>query len=73
MNTSKIVGIILIVLGAAGLAYGGFSFTQDSQKAKIGSLELTVAETRTVNVPVWLGAGLVVVGVVLLLGIGRKS
>lgn len=74
MNTLKLVGIALIVLGVLGLAYGGFSYTQDTQKAKIGPLELTVKETKTINVPLWAGVGSIVAGVmVLVVGGSRKS
>ena len=66
MNAMKIVGIVLIVAGALGLAYGGFSFTKETHKAEIGPLKLSVKEKEQVNVPQWLGLGAIVVGVVLL-------
>lgn len=74
MNALKLVGIALIVLGVLGLAYGGFSYTQDTQTAKIGPLELTVKERKTVNVPLWAGIASIVAGVmVLVVGGSRKS
>ena len=36
MNLSKIIGIILIVLGGFGLAYGGFSYTKETSAVKLG-------------------------------------
>lgn len=66
MNPTKLVAIALIVLGALGLAYGGFTYTKDTHKAEIGALELSVEEKERVNVPVWAGLGAVLVGVVLL-------
>ncbi|MGH7825699.1 MAG: hypothetical protein ACREQ7_11070 [Candidatus Binatia bacterium] len=71
MNAVKIVGVILIVAGILGLVYGSFSFTKETHEAKIGPLELQVKEKETVNVPVWAGAGAIVIGAVLLL-IPRK-
>ena len=44
MAPIKIVGIILIVAGAAALAYGGFSYTKETHKADIGPLHVSVAE-----------------------------
>jgi len=67
MNPTKIIGIILIVLGVAGLAMGGFTYTKDTHEAKIGPLELSVKDKETVNVPVWAGVGAIVVGGLLLL------
>jgi TRAP-type C4-dicarboxylate transport system permease small subunit len=67
MNIAKLVGCVLIVAGILALAYGGFSYTKETHKAKIGSLELSVKDQETVNVPVWAGAGAIVVGALLLL------
>jgi hypothetical protein len=67
MNAVKIVGIVLIVAGILGLVYGSFSFTKETHEAKIGPLELQVKEKETVNVPVWAGAGAIVIGAILLL------
>ena len=68
----KIVAVILIVLGALALAYGGFSYTDDKTAVKLGPLELSVKEKRTVNIPVWAGVGAIVVGG-LLLAMGGKQ
>ena len=73
MNSSKLIGIILIVLGGLGLAYGGFSYTKDTTAVKLGPLELTVQEKQTVNVPLWAGVGAIAVGGLLLVFGGRKG
>jgi TRAP-type C4-dicarboxylate transport system permease small subunit len=67
MSAAKIVGIVLIAAGTLGLVYGGFTYTKETHEAKIGSLELSVKDKETVNVPVWAGVGAVVVGGLLLL------
>ena len=67
MSAVKIVGIVLIAAGILGLVYGGFSYTRETHEAKIGSLELSMKEKETVNVPVWAGVGTIVVGGILLL------
>jgi TRAP-type C4-dicarboxylate transport system permease small subunit len=72
MSTVKIVGIVLIAAGILGLVYGGFSYTKETHEAKIGSLELSVKDKETVNVPVWAGVGAIVVGGLLLL-VPKKS
>ena len=72
MNAMKIVGVVLIIAGVLGLAYGGFSFTKETHKANIGPLSLSVKEKEQVNVPQWLGIGAIVVGVVLLVLPSKK-
>ena len=66
MNPLKIVAIVLILAGAAALAFGGFSFTKETHKAEIGPIHLSVKEKENVNIPVWLGIGAIIAGVVLL-------
>lgn len=66
MNAIKIAAIALIVAGVLGLAYGGFSYTKDTQQAQIGPLELTVQEQQTVNIPIWAGVAAIVAGGLLL-------
>ena len=72
MNPNKLVAIILIVGGAIALAYGGFTYTKETHHAKLGPLELNVAEKETVNIPVWAGAGALAVGVLLLVVRGKE-
>ena len=62
MNAYMIVAIVLIVAGILGLVYGQFSYTKNSEGVKLGPIELTVKEKQTVNVPVWAGAGSIVLG-----------
>jgi TRAP-type C4-dicarboxylate transport system permease small subunit len=71
MGMTKIIAIVLIVAGTLGLIYGGFSYTKEKHDLKIGTLQFSLAEKETVNVPVWAGAGAIAVGVILLL-FGRK-
>ena len=72
MTPAKIAGIVLIVLGVAGLAWGGFSFTKETHKAEIGPLKFSVQEKEQVNIPQWAGIGAIVAGVVLLAVGGKK-
>jgi hypothetical protein len=73
MNAYRLAAIVLVVLGAAGLLVGTFSFTKETHEAKLGPIELSVKEKQTVNVPVWAGVAAIVVGGVLLLVGGKKG
>jgi hypothetical protein len=73
MNVVKMVAIVLIAGGVLGLVYGGFSYTKDTHEAKLGPLELSVRDKETVNIPVWAGAGAIVIGGGLLLVGGKKG
>lgn len=66
MTAMRIVGIILLVLGLAGLLTGGFSFTRNTTQAQLGPLKLQVEEQQSVDIPVWLSVGAMVLGGVLL-------
>lgn len=72
MGPLRLIGILLVVAGALGLAYGGFSYTKESTAVKLGPLELKVQEKETVNVPVWAGLGAIGVGLVLLVLGGKR-
>jgi TRAP-type C4-dicarboxylate transport system permease small subunit len=66
MSALKIVAVLLIVVGILGLVYGGITYTKETHEAKLGPLELSVKERKTVNVPVWAGVGAIVAGGALL-------
>ena len=73
MNAIKLVAIALIVLGALGLAYGGFSYTKDTTVVKIGPIELSAKEKEAVNIPVWAGLCAIALGGVLLVLGGKRG
>lgn len=66
MSGSKLVALILIVAGALGLAYGSFTYTEKTHSTQVGPISLSVKDQKTVNIPIWAGAGMVLVGIVLL-------
>ena len=67
MNAVKMLAIVLILAGVLGLAYGSFTYTKDTQQAKIGPIELSIKDTKTVNIPVWAGVLAIAAGAFLLL------
>ncbi len=73
MNPIKTAGIVLIVAGALGLAYGGFTYTKSSHETQMGPFSMTVKDRQTVAIPIWAGLGAVLVGGVLLLIPAKKG
>jgi hypothetical protein len=68
---NKTLGVILIVLGLAGLAWGGFTYTTREKVVDIGPIHATRDQTHTVPLPPIAGALALVGGIVLLVA-GRK-
>lgn len=73
MNPVRFVAIALVVVGAFGLIYGGFSYTKDTTVLKIGTLEVSAKEKQSVNVPIWAGVGCILLGGLLLVVGGKKA
>ena len=67
MSSIKIAAIVLIVAGLLGVMYGKFSYTKETHDAKLGPIELSVKEKRTVNVTAWAGVVAIAAGAILLL------
>jgi len=72
MNAVRIAAIVLMLSGVLGLVYGSFSYTKESEEVKLGPIELSIKEKKTVNIPVWAGAGAIVMGGILLLLASRE-
>jgi hypothetical protein len=67
----RMIAIAILAVGILALAYGGFSYTKDTHDAKVGPLEFSWSEKQRVNIPVWAGVVLAVVGGGLLIS-GKK-
>jgi hypothetical protein len=66
------VGMILVVLGLFGLAWGGFTYTTREKVVDIGPIHATREKTHDVPLPPIVGAVALMDGVVLLVA-GRKA
>ncbi len=72
MKPIKFLATTLIVAGVLALAYAGFTYTKRTPVAKVGSMELSMHDQRSVNVPIWAGVGAIFLGGVLLLSRRKK-
>ena len=69
---NKTLGVILIALGLAGLAWGGFTYTTTEKVVDIGPIHATREKTHNVPLPPIAGALALVGGIVLLVAGRRK-
>jgi len=67
MKGTKLLGLVLLILGILALAYGGFTYTKDTDKVDIGPIHIAVQDKERVNVPMWAGVAVAIVGGILLL------
>ena len=63
---TKIVGILLVVAGLLGLAYGGFTYTTRESVIDIGPIHASREKTHNVPLPPIAGALALLGGVALL-------
>ena len=62
---SRTLGVILIVIGLIGLAYGGFTYKTREKIIDIGPIQATQEKTHQVPLPPIAGALAVIGGIVL--------
>lgn len=72
MSLFKVIAIVLILGGVLGLVYGSFTYPKEKHEAKMGPLEISIKENKTVNIPIWAGVSAIVVGGMFAL-IGSKK
>jgi hypothetical protein len=63
---TKLLGAVLLAMGLLALAYGGFTYTKSTDKVNIGPIHFEVKDKETVNIPLWAGMAIAIVGGVLL-------
>jgi hypothetical protein len=68
----KIVGVILIVLGIAALAYQGITYTSSEKVVDLGPLKVEAKREKTIPLPPVIGAAAVIGGVLLLVVSARR-
>lgn len=72
MKTAYVAGIILIVLGVIGLAYGGIHYTKRQRVFDAGPIHASRDKQETIPISPVLG-GIAVAGGVVLLVVGAKQ
>jgi hypothetical protein len=73
VKLAVVVGILLIIVGVIGFAWGGLGWTTQKKDAQLGPLEITHKETHGIAFPP-VASGICLVGGIVLVIVGsRKS
>jgi len=72
MKPAGIIGIIFIVIGVIGFAFGGIHWTTEKKDAQLGPLEVKHSERQGIAFPPVL-SGLCVVGGIVLVIVGSRK
>ena len=73
MKPVMMLGIILLVLGAVGLIFGGISYTSREKVVDLGGLQVTAETRKTVPIPLIIGGLALVGGIAAVVVASRKS
>jgi hypothetical protein len=68
---NRVLGIVLILIGLAGIAWGGLSWNKRND-VDLGPVDIAVTEKKTVPIPPIAGAVAVVAGLALILAGGTR-
>ncbi len=69
----KLIGILLIVIGAIGIMWGGITFIKDRDTAHLGPVDITVEDKEHVNIPPIVGVVSLILGGVIVGATSRRN
>jgi uncharacterized membrane protein YidH (DUF202 family) len=73
MKVASLVGILLIVVGIIGLAYGGITYTRKEKVVDIGPIQATAEKHERIPLPPIVGGLSLAAGVVLLVAGAKRA
>ena len=73
MKMASLVGILLIVVGVIGLAYGGITYTRKEKVVDIGPIQATAEKHERIPLPPIVGGLSLAAGVVLLVAGAKRA
>lgn len=68
----RMIGIVLVVLGALALVYGGINYNKNRTVLEVGSVSVTATERKSIPIPAVVGVVVLIGGVALLVGERRR-
>ena len=69
----RTIGVVLLVLGLAGLAVGTVQYTQTKDVVDLGPIQVQANEEQTFTIPPLAAGAAAVAGLILALAGGRKK
>src|SRR5262245_59842686 len=72
MKPAVIIGIVLIVVGVIGFAWGGLGWTTQKKDAQLGPLEITHKESHRIAFPP-IASGICLAGGIILVLVGSRK
>jgi uncharacterized membrane protein len=73
MKPLMILGIVLILLGAAGLVVQGITYTTREKVVDIGGLQVTAEKEKTIPIPLIAGGVVLAGGIAVVVVASRKG
>ncbi|MCW8132994.1 MAG: DUF3185 domain-containing protein [Planctomycetota bacterium] len=73
MKNALVVGIVLVVLGAAGLVWDKISFTETKKDVDLGPIEISHEKEHEIEIPKVAGMLTVAAGMVLIVYGAKRS
>jgi len=73
MRHLLLVGVVLVVLGIAGLIVENFTFTETKEVLNVGPLQITAEEQHNVPIPTIAGIFAVIAGLGMIFASRRYS
>lgn len=73
MKLGTLVGLLLVVFGLVGVAYGGIKYTRQREVAHVGPVQVTAREEHTIPISPIVGGVAILAGVALIVAVRRAS
>jgi hypothetical protein len=73
MKVGTLVGLILVVLGLIGVAYGGITYSRQREVVHVGPLQVTAREQHRIPISPIVGGIAILAGAALIVAVKRAS
>lgn len=72
VNSMVVIGVVLIIIGVAALAYQGITYTSREKVLDVGPIEATAEKQKTIPIPPIIG-GVALAGGLLMVFVGARK